>query len=150
VQERLEKYAEERKAVALSRPTTAHIDRKLAEAEERRKVQSEQKIKKVKLKNKDIEERASQLKELEDKKAQELMQLIKNKNSQANQKRQAMQQEAKARAEEEAAKAKEVVAKKSASASQTPVDTPHRLEEDDDSKKSILEVPLPPLSNNVH
>jgi len=149
VQERLEKYAEEKKMAALSRPTTANIERKLADAEERRKAQSEQKLKKVKLKNKDVEERGTQLKELEDRKAQELMLLIKNKNMQANQKRQAIQQEVKTRAEEEAIKAKEVAAKKSAS--QTPVDTPHEhsygnhILEPDDAKKSILEIPLPPL-----
>jgi len=157
VQERLEKYAEERKIAALSRPTTANIERRLADAEERRKVQSEQKIKRVKLKNKDVEERATQLKDLEDRKAQELMQLIKNKHTQANQKRQMIQQEVKMRAEEEAAKAKEVVAKKSASAGQTPVDTPHDKDdqsahsnESDDPKKSILEIPLPPLANGIH
>jgi len=146
VQERLEKYAEERKMTALSRPTTANIERRLADAEERRKAQTEQKLKKVKLKNKDVEERGTQLKELEDRKAQELMLLIKNKNLQANQKRQAIQQEVKTRAEEEAIKAKEVAAKKSAS--QTPVDTPHEHSsgsEPDDAKKSILEIPLPPL-----
>lgn len=38
VQERLEKYAEERKVAALSRPSTANLERRLADAEERRKV----------------------------------------------------------------------------------------------------------------
>lgn len=148
VQERLEKYAEERKMAALSRPTTANIERRLADAEERRKAQNDQKLKKVKLKNKDVEERGTQLKELEDRKAQELMLLIKNKNLQANQKRQAIQQEVKTRAEEEVVKAKEVAAKRSAS--QTPVDTPHSVEFDDSKKSSILEVPLPPLASGIH
>lgn len=114
--------------------------------------QTEQKLKKVKLKNQDVEERGTQLKELEDKKAQELMTLIKNKNMQASQKRQAIQQEVKSRAEEEAAKAKEVQAKKTASASQTPVDTPHDTNslDSEDSKKSILETPLPPLATGAH
>lgn len=143
VQERFEKYATERKMAALSRPTTANIERKLADAEERRKVQSEQKLKKVKLKNRDVEERGAQLKELEDRKAQELMLLIKNKNSNANQKRQAIQQEVKTRAEEESIKAREAAAKKSAT--QTPVDTPHDGLDTEESKKSILETPLPPL-----
>eukprot|EP00026_Physarum_polycephalum_P007834 Phypoly_transcript_07903.p2 GENE.Phypoly_transcript_07903~~Phypoly_transcript_07903.p2 ORF type:complete len:115 (-),score=40.26 Phypoly_transcript_07903:1079-1423(-) len=107
----------------------------------------------------------SELREAEEKKTQELMQIIKNKNAQATAKRNQAQQEVKAKAEEDVVKARELSARRregggggstphTPKTPHTPSDsepgTPHSEPPENHDEKpavaaSILEVPLPPL-----
>ena len=89
----MNRYAEERK-VGVLRPSSASLERRLADADSRRKViyktllfsklflttiqqQAEQKVKKAKYTNELAKDKYSELREAEEKKTQELMQLIK-------------------------------------------------------------------------
>lgn len=148
VQERFEKYAEERKGNI--RPSSASLDRRMADADSRRKQQADQKVKKAKYTNELAKDKYSELREAEEKKTQELMQLIKNKTAQATTKKNAIEQEVKAKAEADVTKARELSAKRreGGSTPQTPhsegTSPPDSARSAEEDKKATLE-PLPPL-----